>query len=259
METDDINRLIEKYFEGESTLQEETTLQSYFLEEEVPTTRMAEKAQFQLFSTMRHEVTPDMLKQESFFSKITRQEDETQHKTIRFFRWSVGIAASFIIMLLGFVVGMLYEKNSSPTSEVLALKDEFSQMKKMLMFNQMNNPSASERIMAVNTAQALPEADDQVLEALIFTMNSDVNPNVRLSAVEALHRFADQKMVMTALVKSLNTQENPIVQIAIIDVLVDFKEQSALDELRKLLQKENLTQAVREQAEYGVSQLAYEN
>lgn len=255
MEIHEVEQLLEKYYEGETTLHEEALLQEYFSKQEVPVSLKDEKAQFLLFSKIRDEEADEILDHNRFFSKIIHQEDANQAKRIRLFRLSVGIAASLVMILIGFAAGVLYEKETSATDEVVALRDEFVQMKKMLMFNQMNNASASERIMAVNTAQALPEADDQVLEALIFTMNSDTNPNVRLAAVEALHRFADNQMVIGALIKSLNAQENPMVQIAIIEVLVDYKEKTAIDELQRLLQKENLAQAVREQAEYGISLL----
>lgn len=255
MEIHEVQQLLEKYYEGETTLNEEDLLQEYFSKQEVPASLKAEKAQFNLFSKTKDEEADEVLSHDRFFSKIINQEDSNQIKSIRSFRWSVGIAASLVMILIGFAAGMLYEKETSSTEEVVALRGEFAQMKKMLMFNQMNNASASERIMAVNTAQELPEADDQVLEALIFTMNSDSNPNVRLAAVEALHRFADNQMVLNALIKSLNTQENPMVQIAIVEVLVDYKEKEAIDELQRLLQKENLAQAVREQAEYGISLL----
>ena len=189
-----------------------------------------------------------MLKIEKEEEKISKQKNLPRQGII-------GIAASIAILMIGFSAGILYEKESLPTTEVTALKEEVGEMKRMLMFNQLNQVSASDRIMAVNSAKTLEEVDSQILEALMYTVNADPNANVRLAAVEALAHFTQDSLANNALKKSLNAQSDPLVQMAIIEVLVERKEKDAIPEIQQLLQQNNLNQTVREQAEFGLSQL----
>ncbi|WPP51538.1 HEAT repeat domain-containing protein [Catalinimonas niigatensis] len=255
MEVQEIKQLLEKYYEGETSLAEEAQLRSLFASEEVSDELKKEFPFFQAMDKLREEREEDFFLPDRFMVKIHQEEDKAEKQKSLPRQRMMGIAASIAILLVGFAGGILYEKESLPTTEVSALKEEVGEMKRMLMFNQLNQVSASERIMAVNAAQSMDEIDSQILEALIYTVNADPNANVRLAAVEALAHFAADSVASNALKKSLNSQSDPMVQIAIIDVLVERNERDAVPEIQQLLQKENLEKVVREQAEFGLSQL----
>jgi hypothetical protein len=77
---------------------------------------------------------------------------------------------------------------------------------------------------------------------------------VRLSAIDALQKYARNPKVSAALVDSIALQDSPLVQIALIDLLVDAKESSVIPELRKL-EKEPVNEAVRQRAAWGLEKL----
>jgi hypothetical protein len=255
MEVQEIKQLLEKYYEGDTSLAEETQLRNLFASGDVPDELKKDFPFFPALDLLREEREEDFFLPDRFMTKIHQEEDKAEKQKSLPRQRMIGIAASIAILLVGFASGILYEKESLPTSEVSALKEEVGEMKRMLMFNQLNQVSASDRIMAVNAAKSMDEVDSQILEALIYTVNADPNANVRLAAVEALAHFASDSVASNALKKSLNAQSDPIVQIAIIDVLVERQEKDAVPEIQQLLQKDNLVKAVREQAEFGLSQL----
>lgn len=255
MEVQEIKQLLEKYYEGETSLAEETQLKNLFASGEISDELKKELPFYPALDQLREEREEDFFLPDRFMAKIHQEEDKVEKLKSLPRQRIIGIAASIAILLVGFAGGILYEKESLPTSEVSALKEEVGEMKRMLMFNQLNQVSASDRIMAVNAAKSMDEVDTQILEALIYTVNADPNANVRLAAVEALAHFASDSVASNALKKSLNAQSDPIVQIAIIDVLVERQEKDAVPEIQQLLQKDNLEKAVREQAEFGLSQL----
>ncbi|MDF9796886.1 putative membrane protein [Catalinimonas alkaloidigena] len=255
MEAQEIKLLLEKFYEGETSLSEEAQLKSLFESDEGMEEFKKDQSFFSGINSLKEEKEGDFFMPDRFLQKIDQEEEKvTKQKSLPRQRL-IGIAASIAILLIGFAGGVLYEKESTPTSEVTALKEEVGEMKRMLMFNQLNQVSASDRIMAVNAAKSMDEVDTQILEALIYTVNADPNANVRLAAVEALAHFAADSTASDALKRSLNTQSDPLVQIAIIDVLVARQEKDAIPQIQQFLQQNNLNQLVREQAEYGLSQL----
>ncbi|MEK6478897.1 HEAT repeat domain-containing protein [Catalinimonas sp. 4WD22] len=255
MEAQEIKLLLEKFYEGETSLSEESQLRSVFESAEIPEELKREMPFFSGLSELREEKEEDFFMPDRFLQKINQEEEKVIRQKSLPLQRLIGIAASIALLLVGFGGGILYEKETTPSLEVSSLKEEVGEMKRMLMFNQLNQVSASDRIMAVNAAKSMDEVDTQILEALIYTVNADPNANVRLAAVEALAHFATDSTASNALKKSLNSQSDPNVQIAIIDVLVERKERDAVPEIQQLLQQNDLNQIVREQAEYGLSQL----
>ena len=129
-------------------------------------------------------------------------------------------------------------------------------MKRMMVFNLLENESASQRIQAVNYSEELSSPDSEIIMALINTLNSDKNTNVRLAAVYSLTRFKTNNTVKEAFIETLNKQDDPMIQIVIINMLVEMEEVKAVDELQDLLKNKNLNEQVKKQAEMGVEVLS---
>jgi HEAT repeat protein len=100
----------------------------------------------------------------------------------------------------------------------------------------------------------MDRADPEVEKALLFAVSNDANVNVRLSAIDALQKFAHNPQVTKSLVDAIEPQDSPLVQIALIDLLVDAKEGSIIPELRKL-EKAEVNEAVRQRATWGLQKL----
>ncbi len=101
MELSDIEKLLEKYFEGETTISEEKELKAYFAGETVPS--HLEKYQY-LFQYFSEESTIRTHKE------LNLDTDKRKN-----YRW-IGIAASIAL-----VVGLFLAKNSKPAE----LEDTF--------------------------------------------------------------------------------------------------------------------------------------
>jgi len=254
METKEIRKLLDKYYEGETSLAEEKLLRAYF--EDTVTTEFRDDQRFlAAVGEVRVQKNEDFFLPDRFMFKISSEENDAGQQKYKPRSLLISMAATVALLLVGFGGGVLYEKESSPRHEVSALKEEVGEVKRLLMMNQLQQVSASERIMAVREVATDASLDSQVLEALIYTLNADPNANVRLASVEALSHFVEDSAAAAALQASLNQQENPLVQIAILDVLIQRKQKDAVDEIRLFLQQDDLAQEVREQAEIGLSRL----
>lgn len=187
-------------------------------------------------------------------SRNDAPDGEGTRRALRRFEWRVAAAVALLIIGLGF--GMLWQRNLKQQQQINELVAEVQQTRKMMVLSMLEERSASQRIKALNTVQReRSSVDDQVIDALINTLNTDDNINVRTKAAEALLQFADHPGVVPALIRSLHLQEHPEVQITLIEVLVASRAEGAVDELQEMMEREELMEVVRNKAAAGVEQL----
>ena len=98
-------------------------------------------------------------------------------------------------------------------------------------------------------------ADEDIIDALIMAMNSDININVRIAAAEALSLFSDNEKARLALIASLNQQSFPAVQMKLIDILVNLGDKNALNPMRRFSEKEDVLRSVKDEAHMGIFKL----
>ena len=119
--------------------------------------------------------------------------------------------------------------------------------KKLVMFAGLHNmESPASRINAANAAEFLQNQGNDVVDALVRTLNSDPNSNVRLAALDGLARFHQENYVRRQLITCLRKQHDPIVQIAMIQLLTRMRESAILGVLDKMVRDENTQKAVKD-------------
>jgi hypothetical protein len=79
----------------------------------------------------------------------------------------------------------------------------------MVALSMLQQQSPSARMRGVTYSEKIAQPDPQVLDALLQAVNHDSNVNVRLSAVDALQKFASDPEVARAMVNSIPAQESP--------------------------------------------------
>jgi len=112
----------------------------------------------------------------------------------------------------------------------------------------LQGQSPSARLRGVTYSYQVSQPDPQVEQELLHTVNHDPNVNVRLSAVEALAKFAKEPEVRRAIIDSIEVQDSPMVQIALIDLVVQLSDKDAASTLRKLVDDKSADQSVRTRA-----------
>ena len=248
----DIENLLEKYYDGETTLQEEKELRKFFLAGDVPVHLKSHAAQFGYFESAK-EQQPSM----GFNSKLAAKLDPPKSGPVRSFtNWVMRIAAGLALLLVGFGGGWIYFRAGSGSTELSQTSGDASlEMKKVLAFEQMSATSASDRIQAVNQSLEIGSADKEITQLLINTLNFDPNVNVRQAACEALIHFENEPEVSEALIQSLGIQTDPNLQITLIEALVAMKEKRAIDQFQQLAANQDVLGIVRLKAKEGVGRL----
>lgn len=269
--TERIEQLLEKYFEGETSLEEEKELRDFFQQDEIPAHLKSYADQFSYINAL---ATPETdidpmakienreLKKSPFeggqsLASAKLREGSSPSKAII---WTLRAAAAIILVLTGLTAGLLLNQQQAASGEQLAaLQSEISQMKSALMYGSVQQASASERISAVHMSTRLPQSgqqpDEEITGILINTMNNDRNVNVRLAAAEALFKFRDEPGIGKALTNALPQQSDPLMQITLIDMLVEMKQKSAINEMQKMLLRVETQDIVKQRLESSIAEL----
>jgi hypothetical protein len=199
------------------------------------------------------------------FEKVLKEEAAASVKgrTIFFQPAFFRLAAALALLLLGVGIGYWINKNNQQQEEFARIKEQMDSTRKQLADTRQmmltmlgNDQSASQRIKAVNVALEFSDADDEIVRALINTMNSDPNTNVRLAALDALAKFKNDSNVRRALIDALGKQRDPMVQITLIQLMVQMKEKEVVKDLEKIVDDAGTMQAVKDEAYSGILKLS---
>lgn len=248
----DIEALLERYYNGETTLAEEKQLRQFFQQDTLPAHLEAHAGLFRYVVETRNE-HPSLAATSQVSAKLNPPHVSPFN---RFATWGLRLAASVTLLILGFAGGIGYTNwRSNQAGPNLADSAPAQEMKKVLAFEQLPKTSASERIQAVNQSYELSEADQATTQLLINTLNFDANVNVRLAACQALARFENEPDVRDALIQSLQIQTDPNIQITLIEILVAIKEKRAVNPMKQLVKNQQLLDVVRLKAKEGILRL----
>jgi len=165
------------------------------------------------------------------------------------------LAYSLALLLIGWMAGFWLTPGTQYKDQITSMSTEIQQMREVMMLTMLEQPSASDRMKAVNLTNSFENVDDEVVYALLKTLNNDRNVNVRLVTVEALFEFADNPKVREGLIQSIAKQESPLVQLALADVMVVLQEKNSVEKFNELLKKVDLNDTVRSRIERSVEAL----
>jgi len=165
-------------------------------------------------------------------------------------------ALGLLLLTVGVALGRWSIEKPRQDGELARLHDEVGGLRELLTLSLLQQQSASERLRGVSWSSQVQQPEEPVLSALLQTLNSDPNVNVRLAALEALQRVSNLHGVREGLLQALEKQKSPLVQITLIDWLVESNEQRAVDLLTRISQQPQFQSKVRERARWGLRQLS---
>jgi hypothetical protein len=115
--------------------------------------------------------------------------------------------------------------------------------------------SPAKRITAANAAEKLSGLGKDVIDALVSTLNTDPNSNVRLAALDGLAKFYQEDYVRKQLLKALKKQHDPVIQVAMINLLVRMRVSGILEQLGRMVKDDNYSRDVKDCAYSGLLEL----
>lgn len=186
---------------------------------------------------------PEGMKEE--FLEMAKLENYRMQRTIRIPVWTK-VAAMILIVFGTYITGYFAGSNKS---EVAELQAEMGNLKQEVLLAGLRDYSGPQKINAVYNIKTSGLANESLLSAMVYTMNTDKNVNVRLAAINALSEMMDKNAnIKTELIKSLSIQDNPLLQISLIQVLTESGVKEAKDVIESISNSENTNQQVKDYA-----------
>ena len=168
------------------------------------------------------------------------------------FQFALTLAA----VATGVWFGYQFKHEHTDGAELTQLHQEVIGMSRLLTMSLLQQQSASERLRGVSLSYQIAEPDAEITKVLLETLKYDPNVNVRLAALDALSRNANQSDTRRDLIQSLHRQSSPLVQMAMIDLIVQMQDKASLDTLRRMIQDPEVNKAVKKRIEQGIEQLS---
>jgi hypothetical protein len=226
---------------------------------------MQNKEAFKVYEQLKHVIqsmnkaatlNPSPKLKQGFDQLLQSEIASRKSATIFFQPGFYRVAAAVALLIIGGGIGFWISKQNDQQLEIAQIKKEMQATKLMMMAMIDNNQSASQRILGVNVALTIENADDEVVKALAERMNEDPNTNVRLAALEALSKFHQEAHVRKILIQSLSSQKDPMVQIALIQLMIQIKEKAVINDLKRIVDDDGTMDAVKDEAYSGIMKLS---
>jgi len=162
-------------------------------------------------------------------------------------------AASAIILLgFGFLLGRNVQMQSKQNQEIAALRTELLSMQQTATMATLSQPTASQRLKAVNMIEEKTKVDLNTIALLINTLKNDENVNVRMAAANALAKYSESDEVRNAFIDVLEKEEDAAMQITLINLLTQLKDKRAKNTFEKILNNQQTIPVVKQQAQEGL-------
>jgi hypothetical protein len=167
--------------------------------------------------------------------------------------WQAALA--FALLMVGVFLGRYVAEPRGASPDVAQLQAQVENLRQLVTLSLLQEQSPSSRLRGVTYSYQMARPDAQVEQALLYAVNHDSNVNVRLSAVDALEKYAANPQIRRALADAVPVQDSPLVQIALIDLLVQLNDKEAASALRKLAQDAQADNQVRQHAAWAIQRM----
>lgn len=261
MECNNIQHTIIDFIEGNVSEDIKLQIEEHLLNcEECRMHHKQTRALLEGLHEIEDELPGDDLKLD-FYNMLENEKENiinTNHKNIKrseknsgayFIRYA---AAAIIFLSIGFFTGHGIQLRNYQNTEIAALRRELSNMQQTATMASLSQPTASQRLKAINTINEQLRFDEKTINVLITTFKSDENINVRMAAANALANYPDVEDVRTAFIEALETESDPALQITLISLLTQIQDERAKKAFEKILDNENTIPVVKEQVKEGL-------
>ncbi len=162
-----------------------------------------------------------------------------------------------LILGLGVLGGYFIKSGGSERSTAIETVNvsDTRELREKLVLTLLEQSSANQRLQGISEASKIVQVDEQVINALLKTLNNDPNVNVRLAAIESLSNYVNNPLVRQGIIQSIPNQESPIIQVTLANLMLALEEKGAIESFKKLLEKEELDTTVKKKIENTIASI----
>lgn len=228
MEKDEIEKLLEKYYEGKTSNAEERSLL------EATNDPLFKHSLDYYKQSKRNELPKSFIKK---VSQLISQEDKKGSS----FQWvSLKVAAALVLILLSaFLIRM-----NATYNEMLARMETIQNVLAITLIDQQ---SVHLKLKALKLTESLPALQQELSQSLVDLLNKDENINVRMAAIETMAGFSKNDQIKRDLINTLEFEESFLVRAILVESLVGMNDPKLIEELKKMIEDENTDEELKNQ------------
>ncbi|WP_347922919.1 hypothetical protein [Pontimicrobium sp. SW4] len=155
---------------------------------------------------------------------------------------SLKLAYAVCLIFIGSVIGI--KVNKSRVNNGVSVHNELEQVVYLL-----NEPEVDKRLQGVSKINHLASIDNNLLNVLFKSLNSDSNVNVRLSILDFLIQFKNDDNVIKGLIESISFQDSPIIQMTLAELMMSLENKEGIEAIEKLIDIKKINPTVKEDIE----------
>ncbi|WP_116106272.1 HEAT repeat domain-containing protein [Lewinella sp. IMCC34191] len=159
----------------------------------------------------------------------------------------LSIAASMLLLVFG--LGWYFGR-----SDTSHLEHQLAATR-TLMLQLMDDEQPTTRMRAATVSLDVPVADPAIIANLGHMLRTDEKTNVRLAALDALHRFADSPAARDEMLAAMASDPPPAVRVQLLETLVALNEKRVLPYLEEIINNDQTPRPLRDAAELGTFKL----
>jgi hypothetical protein len=207
-----------------------------------------------------------MLEEEkhSATSVLVAADRERRGRQRSWLGWVLSPLAAAALVAVGYFAGTRQPAGPAITTDP-ATAQKLAQLEKQLgdvkqlmaisIIQQQQTVPANDRLKEVLAAAKQDKPSEKVLNDLVSALAFDPSVNVRLRALEALYKHADNATVRSGVLAALPREQNPLVQLELIDFVAAAHDANAAPVLETIAQNEQIERSVRDAARTALAQL----
>lgn len=204
---------------------------------------------------------PSSQMDDAFFAKLSEEIEKNEEKNVKviskqWFGWlKPQFALGALLLAIGLGLGYIFSSGGGDLPTDATVADETEAVRQKLVLTLLEQPSANQRLQGVGEANKIEDVDEIVVKALLKTLNSDANVNVRLAAIESLTNYVDNPLVRQGLVQAIPNQESPIVQVTLANLMVALQEKASIEPFKQLLKEQELDTTVKKRIQNSIESI----
>lgn len=244
MDCENVKLNLPEYIDGKLDEKNAGTIRSHLETCNVCSELHSELKSFLSFTDSFPELEPPSGMKEEFLELMEAEMPQKQKRIVMVPAW-LKVAAILVIALVTYSSGYYFgfEKNRELQQQMEVV---LNQTKQQVFLASLQDFTGPQKIEAVYSISRSGQSGDALIDALVATMNSDKNINVRLAAINALTGMMNKNQrVKTELIRSLSLQDNPLLQISLIQVLTESGVKEAKDEIESITRSKNTDETVK--------------
>jgi|GEM_PF-870591 len=244
MKCEDVQLSLPEYIDGKLDKETSASVRDHFEDCDACRKLYTELGSFLTFMDSVPEIDPPAGMKEEFLKMAEEVEIPVKRKTRILPLWSK-VAAVIVVVLLSYWAGF-HAGSDKSAGEKEQLAMELDRQKQEVLLASLRDYTGPQKIEAVYHIGNAAEAGDELIDALVYTMNTDKNINVRLAAINALSEMMNKnKKAKTELIRSLSVQDNSLLQISLIQVLTEGGVKEAREKIESLTESDKTDENVK--------------